>query len=823
MKVVSKTFSVILLGSILLSACGAVTAVPTVTPTLTATALPTETYIPSLTPTPSPTILPSSTPTSSLPVFKSSNGPEKDISHYKLRPWQEFDYGYILDNVGNINRNEGFDISYYKISDYLTAFQLEKMLMFQNSPEYSNGLWEIQSLKPDIKVVPGINLGNDLLGSLIIDLLGHGVKVGDLEVEMQKHGRYRVDLLSVSNLIGNSKDGTVLSVTVSGVQNRMYVIFSDSKDIYHVVAISDWRETTGVGWGHYYDLYDIGDTNDNGLPEVVIQEQTGFSGIPQYWSEKVSHVEWSSEDQVFSINSYPVFSQSCDEFGDGPCEGDWEFSTADSQRVLITRSYWSTRGGCPDLALQQTSTWDGEKYVQGELNIVPPKNGLSQLCRLAWAEVALSLHEFQGSSLLEPGWMNDLAISIIEHSLEVWPPQADRFFGSASRDYFKLRLGIWHDLRGEEESATLVLGGLANNPHVKKFNFMARMSDLYLQTRGSQGKVKACLNLENTVASEFKKIAVDSNIYSIYDNDKFFMENWGVVDWVGKLCDVDEMLIVAVKESRVISGDTLRNLLRKSGIRAYQDTELDLNADGLEDYLFLMDTSGLDDPDIWAFFASPDGYQAKHFEDFYFYETDSRRMKVLPVQVGDGEPIYLITANEQLIVARLNLNNSPPEILVEEFLGVKNFHIIDNESPVKIILDVDNNWDGKKTNIYQWDSSQKDFILEDDLFMVAQAAIEDMIYDDYAYAEAISYIDLFLTSAPPEPHSFSYCAAGLPGNGCVFEPYWYVPYFRYLQGVAYEKLDQKQQATKAYFNLWKMFPDNIFGVAASLKLEPMNP
>ena len=59
MKITSKALSTILLCSILLVSCGAVTPVPTVTSTSTATTLPTKTYTPIPTQTPSPTTTPS--------------------------------------------------------------------------------------------------------------------------------------------------------------------------------------------------------------------------------------------------------------------------------------------------------------------------------------------------------------------------------------------------------------------------------------------------------------------------------------------------------------------------------------------------------------------------------------------------------------------------------------------------------------------------------------------------------------------------------------------------------------------------------------------
>jgi hypothetical protein len=147
MKDISKAISVFLFFSMLIAACGVVTAVPKVTATSTTTALPTATYSPSETPTSVPTITPTSTPVSLLPAFVPSNDPQKTASDYKLRPWLEEDYGYILDSIQDID-NDVFEIPYSKIPDYMAVFQSERLLRFPDSPEVENRLWEMVLTKP---------------------------------------------------------------------------------------------------------------------------------------------------------------------------------------------------------------------------------------------------------------------------------------------------------------------------------------------------------------------------------------------------------------------------------------------------------------------------------------------------------------------------------------------------------------------------------------------------------------------------------------------------------------------------------------------------
>jgi hypothetical protein len=52
---------------------------------------------------------------------------------------------------------------------------------------------------------------------------------------------------------------------------------------------------------------------------------------------------------------------------------------------------------------------------------------------------------------------------------------------------------------------------------------------------------------------------------------------------------------------------------------------------------------------------------------------------------------------------------------------------------------------------------------------------------------------------------------------------WYFPYFHYLQALAYEQSGQLGAAKQTYFELWRDYPENIFGVAASQRLLPIQP
>ncbi len=487
-----------------------------------------------------------------------------------------------------------------------------------------------------------------------------------------------------------------MQIIMNGAVDRVMAVYAITLNHgkFQVSAITPWEPTNYPGYGIYYELYEIGDTNQNGLSEFVIQKQTGASGIPQTHSETVLHVEWSEDEQRFTVSRIPVFHQTCDDFGDGPCEGEWEFSSIDSRSALITRSNWFTRGNCPEMVIKRISIWDGKQYSPGKPLVVPPQDDYSPQCRLAWAEAVSSIGEhLYGEDSLETGWKNDQVISITEQSVENWTPQMEDIWGPAGVDYFKLRLAIWHDLRGDDERAAEILEDLTGNPNLGEYDFILRMANAYSQERSRRGKTQACHALQNAYSEASSEIASE---WSMYNNDRLFLEHWGVVDWKGSLCDADEMLSSEAGKLNETSPKDIRNFLKKLGGRIYHDEHSDLNNDNTKDYLALVEFNDSDNIDAWAFLNVNGGIKAQLINSFYS-EADQPKLKVRSILTRD-ELIHLIAVDDELIFARF-LADLSPKIILDEY-GVRDFSLIEDVSPLRVVLDVDNFLDGQATKNY---------------------------------------------------------------------------------------------------------------------------
>jgi hypothetical protein len=301
----------------------------------------------------------------------------------------------------------------------------------------------------------------------------------------------------------------------------------------------------------------------------------------------------------------------------------------------------------------------------------------------------------------------------------------------------------------------------------------------------------------------------------MYNNDKLLLEYWGIVDWKGALCDSDEMLSSEAGKLNGASPKEIRNFLKKAGARIYYDEHSDLNNDSTKDYLALVEFDDSDNIDAWAFLNIDGGIKAQLINSFYS-EDNKPKLNVRSLQTGD-ELIRLIAVGDELIFARF-LADSSPKIILEEY-GVRDFSLIEDVSPLRVVVDVDNFLDGQATKGYQWDASTKEFVPIDVLFDSAQSSLEEMVYAKRDYSGVIKYIDHFLSTASPETRDWYACVI----DDCKYLPEWYAPYFRYMRGLAYEQLGDEEQAKQNYYELWRDYPDHVFGVAASLKLEPIKP
>jgi hypothetical protein len=132
-------------------------------------------------------------------------------------------------------------------------------------------------------------------------------------------------------------------------------------------------------------------------------------------------------------------------------------------------------------------------------------------------------------------------------------------------------------------------------------------------------------------------------------------------------------------------------------------------------------------------------------------------------------------------------------------------------------------WDykGEKIKDYVWDASSQTFVtvVEEYDFEGARQKVEQIIFQEHNYASTISLIQQFLAEAPTEYLQTSSCTLDV----CQYHPESYYPDMYYLMGIAYEMLGQPEKAARAYYFLWRDYPDSPYALLAQYKLEPISP
>lgn len=500
---------------------------PSKTPTQTWTRRPTNTR----TVKPKSTISPTPTSTSSIVEVFLPTPPVRDIYAYRLRRWSESDSAALVERLNNGKFKVTPEPDYYQFPDYVRAFDIEYLLRFPQSPSWEDVAWEAVRYDPQGAMAVGSQAGEDLFGFLVENILNkQDVPMEDLSNWLEPHLFRIVDSLKVNNLFGDGQYAWVIHAQTSYYQNYdgFYAIHQVS-GAYRLEVVQDWGISSFPGAGLYYYLHGVGDTNKNNIPEVGIVSESGMSGIPPTWGQSLRLYEWQPSKEVFTTNYFHLFYQTCGDMEQGPCKGDWEFSN----QQLTVNEYWYTQDKCLDLVIQRKYLWDGIQYHLNSEQVILPEIDRPE-CLVAWADGAIN-HQVLG-------WQDDRAIQIITTALDNWPTEMDNQWGPASRDYFRLRLGIWNDLRGASDKAVSLLNQLAAGSTDPKYDLPTRLVGIYLQTRAQKGLVGACTQVEQAWRDEkdafYKKFTGSYDLQNLRQSWGFASDRWisraGIS--IGSLC-----------------------------------------------------------------------------------------------------------------------------------------------------------------------------------------------------------------------------------------------------------------------------------------------
>jgi tetratricopeptide (TPR) repeat protein len=720
--------------------------------------------------------------------------------------------------------------SVYEVASYARALQAECLLRYPKSDNLEKMLWDLTNIDPVGVPLPGMRPGESLFAFLLEalytrgDIPSHEALTQTLETESLM--TWVADSIYVTGLFGDGQEALVITllkhpVDYTGVCATLAIHPVGSQ--VRVETLQDWA---ACDWGsvtNYFSLPGAADTNGNGLPEVIVSSETGASGFPQHWTQHIYLYEWDPSKEAFTDTDIPVFSQACDR---GPCAGQYEIGAPDAHgyRPITVSAYWYTDGApyrdpkskdpepCPTLEVRRTYRWDGKQYAAGEDELVPPPDRPE--CRIAWADQVIYRY----------GWQNDQAIQILSEALENWPEAMNTRWGPASRDYFRLRLGIWQELRGEASAALRRLQDLVDQPTDPQYDLPARLAAEYLGARSQAGIAAACYQAGQTWRAEAQ--AVYDTLENAYEIDGL-IARWGFAHpgWFGgfglnidDLCTLDEALEVGAPTLWAVSTANLKNWLEIMGVQVLAVKPVDLDGNGQTDWLALIHTErGGGSTYLWAFVRTPHGLKASLVDGFWNNYIDFTLRSYRPEK---GAPlVQLFQLDDSLSIFYFDANKAP------EMLGGQNYvvgHWVD-ERPEGSQLVVYTRPIYQQPEVYTYTWNADTHRMDEHTFGydydASETEAERLLFQAMDYEAAIEAIQQFLREAPPEVID----CRGYYNEGCHASPEWYVPYMRYLLALAYDLDGQAEKALQGYFLLWRDYPTHLFGMVARLKLEPSAP
>lgn len=820
MKPAKITYVVLCLLVLVAVACGPVTPVPTPMRTVTPAPPTSKPDLPTLTPTVTATF---------------TSTPQPRAQDYLLQPWTANDDYYLkLAEKFNQEFYVGFNVDR---QTYELAFQAEKLLRDPSS-DWRGIAWKIVTRNPKGIPLPGMRPGEDLLAFLMEDLLNNeGFKPEELPVvvksriqtnwecyrgEIIETPSKRGSLLVVNNLFGDSKEGWIFYT--GNCEGTAVYALRNVNGQYRVEKLRDWQALEIPFAGYHLSLATVGDVNKNGFPEVVINVSFGASGTPPMLTDTVEFYEWDPSQEVFLSGSTERFEDVCDSYES--CKDEWSIGKVSVQGIypLIVKELHETMlddiegsSVCDHLVIEHAYLWKEESFIEQKQTLLPPSDERIE-CQLSWALQVLN------RKIAESG----LATHIISEALADWPDSMNQMWGPASKDYFALRLGLAYDLTDNEEEALALIQNVAEHPANPDFDFASQLASTYLDVRSEQGKVQACQEI-NLLQTESE---LSGGPY-VFVPLKDLKKKWGFGAWVwmyhiDDICDEKHVLELSAQQLRPSQSETMNQWLTMLGLRPLNIQTI-FESDALATWLvslprpyFRLAEDGatlekLYDQQLWLFARSSQGINAIYIDDIAQNTellTDYLRLDPLSflVTLETVQPGF-----QRFFIFHVESSGEMQSQLYDYYVD----GFVDHKA--NEIMTIAGSYGGEQPEIaiYNWNNelNQLDKRLINYDFSKAKIEAERLLFQERDFLQAILYINMFLVQAPPEPKEFISCHL----SDCTYYPDWYRPYMRYLLGLAYEMSGGTEQARDTYFALWKDYPANIFGLAASHRLARVTP
>lgn len=827
----SATLLLLILCSLILSACGSARRTQQPTVAVTRTAAPTATRTKpivtntpyaSQTPRPGggtrtpiyPTHPPTETPT--LTPFPAST-PEEYPEAYRLKPWDYRTAFRLFDEAESILLPEEYESLrlFYKLS------MLEEIYL--KMPEYKddydllreradlkglgNSYWEPYGLIHDHSVMPFLEI-------LERELNEEEVTPTSLQAWVSLNGVGYLSSIETSNrLFENAATATVMNLR-AGAGRNFFIVSKDTGGHFTVHAL--YPEWVPERWDN--ETFQITDLNANGRDEIAVTYNGWGTGMSHFCNQKFTVYEW---------NGSTFENLMADEFGvvTGTDYSDCLPVTflpdpSGGQMIQYGVTYYTP---CPETAYQEILLlhWDGKRFqLDPSSGPNKPKAGPPDRCTIDWALDA------------GPG---DTAISQMEIALANWPVEAEQEWGPASRDFLRLKLATWYLQGGQVEQGLALLREIRDNPFTPEYPLPAKAADFFISAYEAHGLYQAFQEMNTLFWNE-------QDAYCAYDicmKEEMF-KAWGYFEpqWEYGISSafpgefsLTKAVNIKLQQDLPKSMGDLKTWLNGINLKLVWSVQGDMDGQGKEDWLLTVkDERGEDGCPIFKFYAY---LQNETGSDLvYLYMLDYSIGSEYCGNVIDFEPSRWNSFPSDTNTEPINVLETPYEIAsfrfvkedgkteIKEVLSLsKKLYWVDDD-PGLLIHDwsIDNGrliveyTDRQVT--YIWSANEGKFVPTGNASELQEeniARAEQAIYISNQPTQAVGILNAMLKVRIWENPDSRY--------GRDDDPPWVRPYVLYLLGLAYEQAGDSDNAVRAYWQLWHDYPTNPYSIAAQSKLE----
>ena len=446
----------------------------------TDTPIPSETIQPSQTPNPSQspmatftptkantaTDTPSVTPTQLLPTLTPVL-PNPDINAFYIVDMSPSQYDYainLMEGIPELVPDGPLNEEYYKSFYHSAVMQSYAIKEFPNDPRAQKWRWELAynlaQIGDNHSIISYASLLNTEINKnlLSIDTLPTWIRVQDDRVDLKIH--------KIANIQGNKSNHLLEIQTIGGSLFMWYVETGDSKQVYPISDETDFEKdlSTEVIWD------DLNNDNENELILITSDDDGRYVTFPTIFDlTKIPPKQLQFKPPVtfeIGLENKTIWNSR---------ENDQGFFNLELNSTVYPP--------CP-VTISLTYHWMGHWFERiSETYDVKPVTQLLEYC-----EPLVN----QASNV----WSEEATIQIMEELIDDWPPSStsQKTFPIDAKDEWHYRLGIYHALNGDEDTARDYFEGIIDSPVAANSRWVKPATNFLSKLGTPEGLYHACVN-----------------------------------------------------------------------------------------------------------------------------------------------------------------------------------------------------------------------------------------------------------------------------------------------------------------------------------------